>query len=75
MEAIQARADGVSMSTRLPDGKEATFSFDRVFPAGTAQSAIFQEVAELVQSALDGYQVHPWRWLSIPLSTRTQDLT
>ena len=59
--AINVLSDGVSVSTCLPDGKEAAFSFDRVFGSETGQEAVFQEVSELVQSALDGYQVsiHP----------------
>jgi len=42
------------------DNKELNpydFSFDRVFAPSCAQEAIFQEVSEFVQSALDGYNV------------------
>jgi kinesin family protein C1 len=33
------------------------YYFDRVFPHETVQSAIFEEISQLVQSALDGYKV------------------
>lgn len=45
---------------RGEDGKSSqdyTFSFDRVFPASSGQEAVFTEVSEFVQSALDGYNV------------------
>lgn len=38
------------------DGKEQTFHFDRVFPATSSQQDVFNEVSELIQSALDGFQ-------------------
>ncbi|KAF5835060.1 P-loop containing nucleoside triphosphate hydrolase protein, partial [Dunaliella salina] len=50
----------------LPDGsslgitcnnQESVFNFNRVFGPSASQQAVYQEVAELVQSALDGYHV------------------
>ena len=42
-----------------PDGRseEHSFQFDKVFGPSSSQEAVFQEVAEFVQSALDGYNV------------------
>merc|ERR1712038_457090 len=37
--------------------QEHKFSFDRVFPPSAGQEAVFTEVSEFVQSALDGYNV------------------
>lgn len=33
------------------------FAFDRVFSPGTSQEGVFDEISELVQSALDGHKV------------------
>ena len=37
--------------------EEYSFQFDKVFGQSTTQDAIFDEVSEFVQSALDGYHV------------------
>lgn len=55
--AVACAPDGVSLKLTADDGRDHAFSFDRVFGPGTAQETVFCEVAELVQSALDGYQV------------------
>ena len=41
----------------LADNKEHSFGFDRVFKPQTTQASIFDEVSDVVQSALDGYKV------------------
>jgi len=39
------------------ESNEHKFSFDRTFPPSAGQEAVFTEVSEFVQSALDGYNV------------------
>ena len=56
--AVQCLPDNVSV--RLgggPDGKDHTFAYDRVFRPEASQAAVFEEVSDLVQSALDGFKV------------------
>ncbi|RKP10895.1 P-loop containing nucleoside triphosphate hydrolase protein [Thamnocephalis sphaerospora] len=48
---VQESANGKSVTKTYP------FNFDMVFPGSTTQSVIFEEISQLVQSALDGYPV------------------
>lgn len=38
-------------------GRNYDFEFDQVFPPESRQPAVFDEISQLVQSALDGYNV------------------
>ncbi|ETW03433.1 hypothetical protein H310_04897 [Aphanomyces invadans] len=50
--------DGDLQRVTLKREKEAhAFTFDRVFAPAVGQDAVFEEVSEFVQSAIDGYQV------------------
>jgi kinesin family protein C1 len=56
--AVKCAPDGSSLNLQRIDGKDdAAFEFDRVFDPTSKQEEIFEEVSQLVQSALDGYKV------------------
>ena len=55
--SIAVSRDGESISIRDKTGKTQEFRFDNVFPPSSGQDAIFEEVSEFIQSALDGYHV------------------
>lgn len=42
---------------RVGTGKEKVFRFDRVFEQTSSQAVIFEDISQLVQSAVDGYKV------------------
>lgn len=54
--AVTCMPDGSSIRVSA-EGKEHLFSYDRVFKPTDTQARIFDEVSDLVQSALDGFQV------------------
>lgn len=57
---LRCRADGVGLRITNPSGKDEeshAYKFDKVFDEKATQQAVFAEVSELVQSALDGYNV------------------
>ena len=65
-QASVAHVDDTSMKLTAPstnsgsltqDFKDWSFSFDKVFDERSSQSHVFEEVSQLVQSALDGYKV------------------
>lgn len=56
--AIDVCPDGESLTiSDARHGGDVNFKFDKVFPPSAGQDQVFQEVADFVQSALDGYQV------------------
>jgi kinesin family protein C1 len=50
-------AAGTAGSSAGAPAKPHAFAFDRAFGPGASQAAVFEEVSDLVQSALDGYSV------------------
>ena len=69
MPALICTSDGQGIKAEV-DGKEQLFQFDRVFTAASSQQDVFNEVSELIQSALDGFQACSLYTLSLRSYTR-----
>lgn len=41
----------------LSSGQKNSFTFDKVFMPDASQEDVFEDISQLVQSALDGYKV------------------
>ena len=57
--AVSCSSDAASLRLTAEDGKEHGFTFDHVFGPSASQTDVFAQVADVVQSALDGYKVRP----------------
>ena len=57
--AVKHGSDAVSLQLTSEDGKDHGFTFDHVFGPAASQAEVFAVVADVVQSALDGYNVCP----------------
>ncbi|CAI5505613.1 unnamed protein product, partial [Closterium sp. Naga37s-1] len=67
LSAKEGERNPAAMAVRIPEnnidnkiavqGHEGDFKFDKVFPPDTTQTVVFEEIADLVTSALDGYKV------------------
>ncbi|KAK2076823.1 hypothetical protein QBZ16_005049 [Prototheca wickerhamii] len=55
--SVACAADGAGVRVADDAGREHEFRFDRVFRPDASQAAVYAEVSDLVQSALDGYKV------------------
>ncbi|XP_030763065.1 carboxy-terminal kinesin 2 [Sitophilus oryzae] len=54
---IRKSRESVSQITGKPQETKGEFTFDRVFSTESTQEEVFEDLAQLVQSALDGYNV------------------
>jgi len=54
-QELTIEIDGKERAGRKIEKQQFPFKFDRIFPPETNQRTVFEEIAHLVQSALDGY--------------------
>jgi kinesin family member C1 len=54
-KAINITSAGTSSISGKDRGRQFNFNFDKVFRPGSGQAEVFDEISQLVQSALDGY--------------------
>ena len=55
-QCVQFPEDGISVEVRSAK-KEKTFEYDQVFACDSTQEKVYSEIADLVVSVLDGYNV------------------
>ena len=55
-QCVQFPEDGISVEVRSAK-KEKTFEYDQVFACDSTQEKVYAEIADLVVSVLDGYNV------------------
>ncbi|CAN1224129.1 Kinesin-like protein KIN-14N [Linum grandiflorum] len=53
--SLEALGRGIDLNQNV--GQKYSFSFDQVFTHESSQEDVFEEISQLVQSALDGYKV------------------